>query len=101
MGSDKVDFQIDPLSKAIGVVDGYVIGSKNLINWLKVRGSPFLFSMHLTPSATTCTESINIFMNDDPLVKNVNYLKKYLKSLIFNIENSETPITPCIISDET
>lgn len=103
--SDKVDFQIGTLSKAIGVVGGYVAGSKDLIDWLKVRGRPFLFSTSLTPgAAAACTESINILMESDSLVNKVwengNYLKAGLKALGFNIGNSETPITPCIIGDE-
>ncbi|WP_373600120.1 glycine C-acetyltransferase [Paraclostridium bifermentans] len=103
--SSKVDFQIGTLSKAIGVVGGYVAGSKDLIDWLKVRGRPFLFSTSLTPgAAAACTEAINILMEDDSLVSKVwengNYLKSGLKSLGFNIGNSETPITPCIIGDE-
>ncbi|HSQ87470.1 aminotransferase class I/II-fold pyridoxal phosphate-dependent enzyme, partial [Romboutsia sp.] len=104
--SHKIDFQIGTLSKAIGVVGGYVAGSKDLIDWLKVRGRPFLFSTSLTPGASAaCTESINILMESDSLVNKVwengNYLKNGLKSLGFNIGNSETPITPCIIGDET
>ncbi len=104
--SDKIDFQIGTLSKAIGVVGGYVAGSKDLIDWLKVRGRPFLFSTSLTPgSAAACTKSINILMKNDYLVNKVwengNYLKEGLKSLGFNIGKSETPITPCIIGDET
>lgn len=46
--SDRVDFQIGTLSKAIGVVGGYVAGKKDLIDWLKVRSRPFLFSTSLT-----------------------------------------------------
>ncbi|MGL5506642.1 MAG: glycine C-acetyltransferase [Paraclostridium sp.] len=103
--SDRVDFQIGTLSKAIGVVGGYVAGSKDLIDWLKVRGRPFLFSTSLTPgAAAACTESINILMESDELVNKVwengNYLKAGLKALGFNIGSSETPITPCIIGDE-
>lgn len=104
--SDKIDFQIGTLSKAIGVVGGYVAGSKDLIDWLKVRGRPFLFSTALTPgSAAACVESINILMESSYLVNKVwengNYLKKCLKSLGFDIGKSETPITPCIIGDES
>ncbi|RDY26300.1 glycine C-acetyltransferase [Romboutsia weinsteinii] len=104
--SDKVDFQIGTLSKAIGVVGGYVAGTSDLIDWLKVRGRPFLFSTSLTPgAAAACTESINILIEDDSLVNKVwengNYLKAGLKALGFNIGHSETPITPCIIGDET
>ncbi|GAA0125832.1 MULTISPECIES: glycine C-acetyltransferase [Clostridium] len=102
--SDKIDFQIGTLSKAIGVVGGYVAGSKDLIDWLKVRGRPFLFSTSLTPGASgACIEAINILTEstelNDKLWENGNYLKKGLKGLGFNIGNSETPITPCIIGE--
>jgi len=103
--SDKVDFQIGTLSKAIGVVGGYVAGKKNLIDWLKVRARPFLFSTSLTPgAAAACIEAINILTEstelNEKLWENGNYLKKGLKELGFNIGNSETPITPCIIGEE-
>ena len=103
--SHKIDFQIGTLSKAIGVVGGYVAGSKDLIDWLKVRARPFLFSTSLTPStAAACIEAINIMTEstelNEKLWENGDYLKKGLKALGFNIGNSETPITPCIIGDE-
>lgn len=102
--SDKIDFQIGTLSKAIGVVGGYVAGSKDLIDWLKVRARPFLFSTSLTPGAAgACIEALNILTEstelNDKLWENGHYLKKELKNLGFNIGNSETPITPCIIGD--
>lgn len=104
--SDKIDFQIGTLSKAIGVVGGYVAGKQDLIDWLKVRGRPFLFSTSLTPgAAASCIEAIDILSENtelcDKLWENGNYLKKGLKKLGFNIGNSETPITPCIIGEET
>ncbi|WHY88782.1 glycine C-acetyltransferase [Neobacillus novalis] len=104
--SDKIDFQIGTLSKAIGVVGGYVAGRKNLIDWLKVRSRPFLFSTSLTPADVAASKrSIEILMESTDLNKqlweNGNYLKKGLKALGFNIGNSETPITPCIIGDES
>ncbi|MEH7072686.1 glycine C-acetyltransferase [Neobacillus drentensis] len=103
--SDKIDFQIGTLSKAIGVVGGYVAGKKNLIDWLKVRSRPFLFSTSLTPADVAASKkSIEILMESTELNKklweNGDYLKKGLKDLGFNIGNSETPITPCIIGDE-
>ena len=103
--SDKVDFQIGTLSKAIGVIGGYVAGKQNLIDWLKVRSRPFLFSTALTPAdAATCMRSIEILMEStelhDRLWENGRYLKQGLKELGFNIGESETPITPCIIGDE-
>lgn len=103
--SDKIDFQIGTLSKAIGVVGGYVAGKKNLIDWLKVRSRPFLFSTSLTPADVAASiASIEILMESTELNKrlweNGDYLKKGLKQLGFNIGDSETPITPCIIGDE-
>lgn len=101
-----IDFQMGTLSKAIGVVGGYVAGTKDLIDWLKVRARPFLFSTSLTPAnAAACIEAIRI-MEEDPslhqkLWENGDFLKKELKNLGFNIGASETPITPVIIGDET
>ncbi|GHH99118.1 glycine C-acetyltransferase [Neobacillus kokaensis] len=104
--SDKIDFQIGTLSKAIGVVGGYVAGKKNLIDWLKVRSRPFLFSTSLTPADVAASKrAIEILMEstelNQKLWENGNYLKRGLKELGFNIGNSETPITPCIIGEET
>jgi glycine C-acetyltransferase len=103
--SEKVDFQIGTLSKAIGVVGGYVAGKKELTNWLRVRSRPFLFSTALPPAdVAACIEAIDILMRstelNERLWKNGNYLKNGLKNLGFNIGQSETPITPCIIGDE-
>ena len=103
--SDKIDFQIGTLSKAIGVVGGYVAGKRELIDWLKVRSRPFLFSTSLTPAdVVASTKAIELLMEstelNEKLWENSNYLKASLKKLGFDIGNSETPITPCIIGDE-
>ncbi|PKR84750.1 glycine C-acetyltransferase [Heyndrickxia camelliae] len=103
--AEKIDFQIGTLSKAIGVVGGYVAGRKNLIDWLKVRSRPFLFSTAVTPAdAAAATKAVELLMSstelNDRLWENGNYLKEGLKNLGFNIGNSETPITPCIIGEE-
>jgi len=103
--SDKVDLQIGTLSKAIGVVGGYVAGKQDLIDWLKVRSRPFLFSTSLTPADVAAsiraiellTESSEL---NEKLWENANYLKAALVKLGFNIGDSETPITPCIIGEE-
>lgn len=103
--SDRIDFQIGTLSKAIGVVGGYVAGTQKLIDWLKVRARPFLFSTSMTPGdAAACIEAIDIMMEStekvEKLWENGKYLKEGLKKLGFDIGHSETPITPCIIGDE-
>lgn len=101
----EVDMQMGTLSKAVGVVGGYVAGKQNLIDWLKVRSRPFLFSTAVTPgdvAATTAAIQMIIDSTElhDKLWDNGDYLKKGLKELGFDIGESETPITPCIIGEE-
>ncbi|MGI8383788.1 glycine C-acetyltransferase [Robertmurraya sp. P23] len=103
--SDKVDLQIGTLSKAIGVVGGYVAGKQDLIDWLKVRSRPFLFSTSLTPADVAASiRAIELLTENselnEKLWENANYLKAGLVKLGFNIGDSETPITPCIIGEE-
>ena len=103
--SDKIDMQMGTLSKAIGVVGGYVAGSKTLIDWLKARSRPFLFSTSLTPGAAAAAlASITLMQEHPELVEkvweNANYFKEELKKIGYNIGMSETPITPVILGDE-
>lgn len=102
---DKIDFQIGTLSKAIGVVGGYVAGTKELIDWLKVQSRPFLFSTSLAPGDTKAiTEAVKKLMAStelhDKLWDNAQYLKNGLSKLGYDTGESETPITPVIIGDE-
>ena len=101
----EIDFQIGTLSKAIGVIGGYVAGKKKLIDWLKVRSRPFLFSTAVHPGDVAATiAALDMLIGSseltDLLWENGDYLKAGLRKLGFNIGNSETPITPCIIGDE-
>ncbi|MBF0714086.1 glycine C-acetyltransferase [Gemella sp. GH3] len=103
--SSDIDIQVGTLSKAVGVVGGYVAGSRELIDWLKVRGRPFLFSTSLTPGAAAAAKkSIEIISSEPELVEklweNANFLKRELKNLGYNIGVSTTPIVPVIIGDE-
>lgn len=101
----EIDMQMGTLSKAVGVVGGYVAGKKNLIDWLKVRSRPFLFSTAVTPGdVAAITAAVQMIIDStelhDKLWDNGDYLKKGLDQLGFDIGHSETPITPCIIGDE-
>lgn len=102
---DKVDLQMGTLSKAIGVIGGYVAGKTELIDWLKARSRPFLFSTAVSPAdAAASAKAVDLLMEstnlNEKLWENSNYLKEGLKNLGFDIGNSETPITPCVIGDE-
>ncbi|EOS8115701.1 glycine C-acetyltransferase [Enterococcus hirae] len=102
----KIDMQMGTLSKAIGVVGGYVAGSKSLIDWLKSQGRPFLFSTSLTPGAAgAALASIQLMQDHPELVEkvweNAIYFKEKLKKIGYDIGVSETPITPVILGDES
>ncbi|WP_339294590.1 glycine C-acetyltransferase [Paenibacillus sp. FSL W7-1279] len=103
--SERVDIQIGTLSKAVGVVGGYVAGSRDLVDWLKVRSRPFLFSTALPPgTVAACITAIDILQNSKDLQmklwENTRYLQEGLKHLGYSVGRTETPITPCIIGDE-
>jgi glycine C-acetyltransferase len=101
----RIDFTIGTLSKAIGVIGGYVAGSKTMYEWLSHRARPVLFSTSLPPAAVgAITEAINMLTESteytDRLWDNAAYFKEKMGSLGFDTGHSETPITPVIIGDE-
>lgn len=101
----QVDFIIGTLSKAVGVVGGYVAGSKAMRQWLLHRGRPLLFSTAMTPaSVAAIIEAIHILSETteftDRLWDNARYFKQKLASTGFDIGHSETPITPIMVGDE-
>lgn len=101
----RVDFIIGTLSKAIGVVGGYVASKKEAKEWLSHRARPLLFSTALPPAATGATiESVKMLMESEEysnrLWDNARYFKEKLGKLGFDTGHSETPITPVIIGNE-
>lgn len=101
----RVDFIIGTLSKALGVVGGYVAGSKTAYEWLSHRGRPILFSTTMPPmAAAAIKEAVTMLMESseytDKLWDNARYFKEELGKLGFDTGHSETPITPVIIGEE-
>ncbi len=101
----RIDFSVGTLSKAIGVVGGYVAGSNTMYEWLNHRARPVLFSTSLPPAAVgAIMEAIKMLMETteytDRLWDNAKYFKEKLGTLGFNTGHSETPITPVIIGNE-
>jgi len=100
----RVDIEIGTLSKAFGVVGGYIAGKKILIEYLKQRARPFLFSSSLSPADTAAAlEAVRILKESDELVQklwsNARYFKDRMKELGFDTGQSETPITPVMLYD--
>jgi glycine C-acetyltransferase len=102
----RVDVQVGTLSKAIGVLGGFIAGPSHLIQWLVNRGRPFLFSTSAPPPvAAACIAALDV-IRDEPdrierLWHNTTIFKKGLHDLGFDTGASETPITPVIAGEET
>lgn len=100
----RVDVEIGTMSKAFGVMGGMAAGSAILVDYLRQKARPNLFSSALTiPDVAANIASVEILQESEDLVKklwaNGNLLKKELASLGFDTGASETPITPVIIGE--
>ena len=100
----KVDIEIGTFSKAFGVIGGVVSGNAVIIDWLKQRGRPFLFSSAMTPpDVAACIAAVDILESSteyvDKLWKNAEYFKFEMSKNGFDIGHSATPITPIMLGD--
>ena len=100
----RVHIQVGTLSKAIGVLGGYVCGSRDLIEFLYHRARPFLFSTSHPPAvAAACLAAFDVLEEEperiEQLWDNTRYFKAGLSSAGFHTGISETPITPVIVGE--
>ncbi|MCD6158486.1 MAG: glycine C-acetyltransferase [Euryarchaeota archaeon] len=102
---DEVDFEMGTLSKAFGVIGGYVAGNEEAIEYLRQRARPFLFSSALNPpDVGAAIAAIEILQKSDELVKklwdNTHFLQKGLRDLGYDLGNTKHPITPVMLYNE-
>ncbi len=102
----RVDIEVGTLSKAFGVVGGYVAGRKEIVEYLRQKARPFLFSSAVTPPDVAATiRAVDILMASEDLVnklwENTRYFKEQMKALGFDIGQSVTPITPVMLGEAT
>ncbi|MEC1395041.1 glycine C-acetyltransferase [Bacillus velezensis] len=101
----RVHIQVGTLSKAIGVLGGYAAGSQVLIDYLRHKGRPFLFSTSHPPAVTAaCIEAIDVLLEEpehmEKLWENTAYFKDKLVQMGLTLTKSETPIVPILIGEE-
>lgn len=101
----RVHIQIGTLSKAIGVLGGYVAGDKKLIDYLVHRARPLLFSTSHPPAVTAaCMAALDMLQSDPDLIgrlwDNTDYFRDGLARLGFDVSGSETPIIPVIVGED-
>jgi glycine C-acetyltransferase len=100
----RVDVEVGTMSKAFGVLGGYVAGSEELIDWLRQRARPFLFSSAVTPpDVAACIAAVDLLEESTELVDrlwaNSATLKSALADAGFDIGASATPITPVMLGE--
>jgi glycine C-acetyltransferase len=100
----RVDIQVGTLSKAVGVLGGYVCGTKDFIEYLYHRARPFLFSTSHPPAVTAaCLAAFDLLESEperiEALWANTRYFKEELAKLGFDTGRSETPITPIFVGE--
>jgi glycine C-acetyltransferase len=100
----RVDIQVGTLSKAIGALGGYVAGTRALIDVLRHRARPFLFSTSHPPAvAASCLAAIDVLLDEperlDRLWDNTRFFQAGLRAKGFDTGASEGPITPVIVGD--
>jgi glycine C-acetyltransferase len=100
----KFDLEIGTLSKAFGVVGGVIAGKKIVVDWIRQRARPFLFSSAVTPADTAaCLAAVELLEQSTELVdklwENTRYFKSEMKRLGFDTGVSATPITPIMLGE--
>lgn len=100
----KVDVEVGTFSKAFGVMGGVIAGNQAIIDWLRQRGRPFLFSSAATPAdVAACIAAVNLLEESTELVdklwQNGNLFKKVMKEMGFDTGQSATPITPVMLGE--
>ena len=100
----RVDIEVGTLSKAFGIVGGFVAGNKVLIDYLKQKARPFLFSSSLSPAETAAgIAAVRKLSSSDELVRslwsNATYFRDHIDALGFDTGHTETPITPVMLYD--
>jgi glycine C-acetyltransferase len=100
----KFDVEMGTLSKAFGVVGGVLAGKRKIVDYLRQKARPFLFSSAVTAADTAaCIAAVDILESSTELVdrlwENSRYFKAEMRRLGFDTGNSVTPITPVMLGE--
>jgi glycine C-acetyltransferase len=100
----RVDVEVGTLSKAFGVMGGLVAGKQPIIDWLRQRGRPFLFSSALTvPDTAACLAAVELLQESTELVdrlwNNAALFKKEMQNMGFDTGVTQTPIVPVMLGE--
>ena len=100
----KFDVEIGTLSKAFGVMGGVIAGKRVVVDYIRQKARPNLFSSALTPADTAaCMAAVDYVEKHPELVEklweNAEYFKAGIKQLGIDTGHTETPIVPVMLGD--
>jgi glycine C-acetyltransferase len=100
----RVDIEVGTLSKAFGVVGGLVAGKASIVEWLRQRGRPFLFSSAVTaPDTAACLEAVKMLSESTELIDrlwvNARIFRDGMRQMGFDTGFSKTPIVPVVLGE--
>ena len=100
----KFDVEVGTLSKAFGVVGGVIAGKKVVVDYIRQKARPFLFSSAVTPADTAaCMAAVDLLEESSDLVErlweNARYFKAGMERLGFDTGRSQTPIVPVMLGE--
>lgn len=100
----KIDVEVGTLSKAFGVVGGVIAGKKAIVDYVRQKARPFLFSSAVTPADTAaCLAAVDLLEQSTNLVdrlwSNARFFKAEMQRLGFDTGRSQTPITPIMLGE--
>jgi len=100
----KFDVEVGTLSKAFGVVGGVIAGRKTIVDYVRQKARPFLFSSAVTPADTAaCLAAVDLLEQSTALVdrlwSNARFFKAEMQRLGFDTGRSQTPITPVMLGE--
>jgi len=103
--SEDADLVMATFSKSFASIGGYVAGKKEVINFIKHKARPFMFSAALPPAAVGAVIECLRVVQEEPehmenLWKNVHYMQKEISQMGYNTLNSKTPIIPLLIGED-
>lgn len=102
---DKVDIITGTLGKALGgAMGGYTTGKKEIIDMLRQKSRPYLFSNSLAPSIVGASLKVFEILNEstelrDKLEENTKYFKDQIVAAGFDIKQGDSPIVPVMLYD--
>ena len=102
---DRVDIITGTLGKALGgAMGGYTTGKKEIIDLLRQRSRPYLFSNSLSPAIVGASNKVFDILSSttelrDILEENTNYFKKAIIEAGFDIKPGDSPIVPIMLYD--